>query len=92
MRKWVANLRGWHDEMSAPQVVLNAGTFVVSRYVAGRWEQRITRSNHAPIDGFTVPAGIHPRDLLMLRRTYMLGDDGKDMVRLMARAVVQDTP
>jgi hypothetical protein len=94
MRKWVANLRGWHDEPTPQEVVRSAGrraeTFVVSRCVSGRWEQKVTRSNHAPVDGFTVPAGIHPRDLLMLRRTYMLSEDGKDMVRLMSRAVVQE--
>jgi hypothetical protein len=88
LRKWVANLRGWGAEPPEDPPADGARTFIRCRHVAGRWEQRATRDPSLPDQGFIVPSSTDPFELRLLCRTYASGADGRDLVRLLSRAVV----
>ena len=91
LRRWVANLRGWWEATEAEESddAQYAKTFIRYRLVGGHWERKITRDSWMPEEGFVVPAATHPAELLLLCRTYVGSTDGRDLVRLMARAVVR---
>ena len=89
LRKWVANLRGWGEHLADDPTAREAQTFIRCRYVGGRWEQKATREASLPDQGFTVPSSTDPFELRLLCRTYASGADGRDLVRLLSRAVVR---
>ena len=100
LRKWVANLRGWHevedrqsclsgddDRQDCPSSTM---TFIRCRYVDGRWQQTHTRDPLPPYDGFTVPAETNPSEIRTLCRTFEKSDEeGRSLVRLITGAVVK---
>lgn len=101
LRKWVANLHGWHD-VEDRQSCLSAGeedrqdglsstaTYIRCRYVGGRWQQTHTRDPLPPHDGFTVPAETDPSEIRTLCRTFEKSDEeGRSLVRLITGAVVK---
>ncbi|HEX7704866.1 MAG TPA: PilZ domain-containing protein [Thermoanaerobaculia bacterium] len=88
MRRWVANLRGWNEKPSAYLSTPAQESFVRCLRRNGRWEQKITHSSALPEDGFTIPAETAPSEVLLLCRTYEQSEDGREMVRLVSRAVV----
>jgi hypothetical protein len=88
MRRWVANLRGWNERPASYTATPVEESFVRCLRRNGRWEQKITHSSALPADGFTIPAGTPPSEVLLLCRTYEQSEDGKEMVRLVSRAVV----
>ncbi|HYH07877.1 MAG TPA: PilZ domain-containing protein [Thermoanaerobaculia bacterium] len=90
MRKWVANLRGWSDESSAPQAPVIAGAFLRCRLVGIRWEVKCTSSTEQPPDGFVVPAHTPDAEIVTLCDTYYRADeDGRHTIRMMAAAAVE---
>ena len=102
LRKWVANLHGWH-EVEDRQSCVSPGetdrqdrqdclssTYIRCRYVNGRWQQTHTRDPLPPFDGFTVPAETDPSEIRTLCRTFENSDEeGRCLVRLITGAVVK---
>jgi hypothetical protein len=91
LRKWVANLHGWHEAAGQDDdETRGEGTYIRCRYVRGRWQQINTRDPLPPPDGFTVPAETDPAEIRTLCRTFEKSDeDGRSLVRLITGAVVK---
>lgn len=91
MRRWVANLRGWDDELErnpAPGIVTTA--FLRCRLIGMRWEVKATNDRTQPEDGFLLPAGIDDNEIVRLCADYLRADaEGRQVVRLLAAAAVE---
>jgi hypothetical protein len=93
MRRWVANLRGWEDEIDrtpAPAPVSN--TYLRCRLLGMRWEVKAANEAAQPADGFLLPAGIDDNEIVKLCADYLRADtDGRQVMRLMAAASVEQS-
>lgn len=91
VRRWIANLRGWSDEIrERPRPSLITGSYFRCRLVGARWEAKATRDTTQPEDGFVVPATVADREVLRLCEDYRRADeDGRRVIRLMAAAAVE---
>jgi hypothetical protein len=91
MRRWVANLRGWDDEIDptpAPAPVTTA--YLRCRLLGIRWEVKSTNEVTQPADGFLLPARIDDNEIVKLCADYLRADsDGRQVMRLMAAASVE---
>jgi hypothetical protein len=93
MRRWVANLRGWHDEIDRTPAPAPASTaYLRCRLVGMRWEVKATNELSQPVDGFLLPAGIDDNEIVKLCADYLRADtDGRQVMRLMAAASVEQS-
>jgi hypothetical protein len=93
MRRWVANLRGWHDETDRTPAPIHAVTaYLRCRLVGTRWEVKSTNDAMQPADGFLLPAGIDDNEIVKLCADYLRADtDGRQVTRLMAAASVEQS-
>lgn len=93
MRRWVANLRGWDDEVTpAPVAAPAIASYLRFRLVGARWEVKATTDITQPTDGFLLPAGIDDNDIVKLCADYVRADrDGRQVMRLMAAASVEES-
>ncbi|HEX8619218.1 MAG TPA: hypothetical protein VF911_16675 [Thermoanaerobaculia bacterium] len=93
MRRWVANLRGWQDEIAQPTAPAVAPTaFLRCRLLGIRWEVKSTNDVTQPPDGFLLPAGIDDNDIVKLCADYLRADtDGRHVMRMMAAAAVEQS-
>lgn len=91
LRKWVANLHGWHDEpFDDEETAASRAGYIRCIYAGGRWKQTPTRDATPPAAGFTVPEGTSPAEIRALCRTWESADeDGRRLVRLITDAVVK---
>ncbi|HYO78455.1 MAG TPA: PilZ domain-containing protein [Thermoanaerobaculia bacterium] len=92
VRRWVANLRGWHDETvrETPPVPATA-TFLRCRLFGIRWEVKRTSDVEQPEDGFLVPSTIDDNEIVKLCADYVRADtDGRRVMRLIAAASVEE--
>lgn len=90
MRKWVANLRGWSEESSAPVTPTLSGAFLRCRLLGTRWEVKCTSTAAQPPDGFVLPAHTPDAEILTLCDTYYRADEaGRATIRMMAAASVE---
>lgn len=91
MRRWVANMRGWEDEI-APPPVTPATSYLRCRLFGIRWEVKCTNEWTQPEDGFVVPATIDDNDIVRLCADYSRADaDGRRVMRFMAAAAVEES-
>ena len=95
MRRWVANLRGWHDEIDrtpAPAPAPAGTGYLRCRLVGMRWDVKATNELAQPADGFLLPAGIDDNEIVKLCADYLRADtDGRQVMRLMAAASVEQS-
>jgi len=93
MRRWVANLRGWDDEIDrTPAPAPAATSFLRCRLLGVRWEVKATNDLTQPEDGFLLPAGIDDNEIVRLCADYLRADtDGRRVMRLMAAASVEQS-
>jgi len=91
MRRWVANLRGWGEEIDhTPAPAPVATSYLRCRLLGTRWEVKATNERTQPADGFLVPAGIDDNEIVKLCADYLRADtDGRRVMRLMAAASVE---
>lgn len=86
VRRWVANLRGWHDDsqrVGQPETTKNS--YLRCRWVHNRWETKWTQDATQPVDGFVLPETVDTREIGNLCKTYeRLDDDGRHLIRLLA--------
>ena len=90
MRRWVANLRGWEDEIAqAPAPAVSS--WLRCRLFGARWEVKCTNDVRQPADGFLLPATIDDNEIIRLCADYSRADaDGRHVMRLMAAAAVEE--
>jgi hypothetical protein len=93
IRRWVANLRGWYDEIQpAPAPAPASTAYLRCRLVGTRWNVKSTNDLTQPEDGFLVPAGIDDNEIVKLCADYLRADsDGRRIMRLMAAASVEQS-
>jgi hypothetical protein len=93
MRRWVANLRGWEDEIDrTPAPARVATSYLRCRLLGTRWEVKATNELTQPADGFLVPAAIDDNEIVKLCADYLRADtDGRQVMRLMAAASVEQS-
>lgn len=91
MRRWVANMRGWDDEIVAAASV-PATAYLRCRLFGVRWEVKCTNDMEQPEDGFLLPASIDDNEIVRLCADYSRADaDGRRVMRLMAAAAVEES-
>ncbi|HEX2832212.1 MAG TPA: PilZ domain-containing protein [Thermoanaerobaculia bacterium] len=89
LNRWIANLRGWEPEEDHAAA---EAAYIRCRRRFNRWEQKWTRDDSQPEDGFTVPASIDARELNLLCAMWENSDvDGRDVLRETARASVESS-
>lgn len=87
LRRWVANLRGWYPEST---VARSEVAYYRCVPFFGRWERKWTRDARQPEEGFTIPSSIDENELSLLFRLWTNSDDdGREVLRQMARASVE---
>jgi hypothetical protein len=93
MRRWVANLRGWEDELEpTPASAPVPTSYLRCRLLGVRWEVKATNDLTQPEDGFLLPAGIDDNEIVKLCADYLRADpDGRQVMRLMAAASVEQS-
>lgn len=93
MRRWVANLRGWGDEVDrTPAPAPVSTSYLRCRLLGMRWEVKATNERTQPTDGFLLPAGIDDNEIVKLCADYLRADtDGRQVMRLMAAASVEQS-
>lgn len=88
VRKWVANLRGWNEQVEAvapPTAV--TGSYLRCRLIGNRWERKWTHDRSQPKDGFALPESVETKEVDSLCETYRgLDEDGRHLIRLIATA------
>jgi PilZ domain len=90
-RRWVANLRGWDDEI-APAAAPAVTSYLRCRFFGTRWEVKCTNALEQPEDGFLLPATIDDNEIVRLCADYSRADaDGRRVMRLMAAAAVEES-
>ena len=91
LRGWVANLRGWSDELRSKGRSTETQAFVRCRFIGMRWQTKWTHDTVQPENGFLLPASISPQELGKLCETYNRADtDGRQLIRLMADEAVRE--
>ncbi len=89
MRRWVANMRGWEDEI-APAPAPAVTSWLRCRLFGTQWEVKCTNDLQQPEDGFLLPASIEDNEIVRLCADYSRADaDGRRVMRLMAAAAVE---
>jgi hypothetical protein len=92
MRRWVANMRGWDDEIAPAAVAPAVSSYLRCRLIAMRWEVKCTNDTVQPEDGFLLPATIDDNEIVRLCADYARADaDGRRVMRLMAAAAVEES-
>jgi hypothetical protein len=89
-RRWVANLRGWSDELQPDPTPLVHNSFIRCRLHGNRWEIKRTSDRRQPEDGFLLPSESSDADIETLCDNYSRADDEeRQFIRLMATAAVE---
>jgi hypothetical protein len=92
VRRWVANLRGWNDDSQLDTAPLPTGSYMRCRLNGAWWEKKCTNDVTQPVDGFLLPSETSQPEIDTLCDTYRQSDAiGRDMIRAMAAAVVEDS-
>lgn len=90
-RRWVANLRGWSDEIASNVTQLTSASFIRCRLAGIRWEVKCTRDATQPEDGFVLPSTLDDNEIVKLCADYLRADsDGRHVIRLLAAAAVEE--
>jgi len=90
LRRWIANLRGWTDELHHDATRDSGGSFIRCRLVGRHWQKKWTHDPTQPASGFLLPANISAAELANLCETYIAADaDGRHLIRLMAEEAVK---
>jgi hypothetical protein len=91
-RRWVANLRGWSDEVQPEAPPIAGNSFIRCRLYGIRWEIKRTSDSGQPDDGFVLPSESSDADIETLCDSYSRGnDDGRQLIRAMANAAVEQS-
>lgn len=91
-RRWVANLRGWSDEVHSDPTPFATDSFIRCRLQGNRWEIKRTSDLVQPTDGFLLPAESADVDIEVLCDNYSRGsDDERQLIRVMATAAVEQS-
>lgn len=89
-RRWVANLRGWSDEI-ANVTQLTSTSFIRCRLAGIRWEVKCTHDATQPEDGFVLPSTLDDNEIVKLCADFLRADsDGRHVIRLLAAAAVEE--
>ena len=91
-RRWVANLRGWSDELQPDATPLVHNSFIRCRLHGNRWEIKRTSDRVQPEDGFLLPSESSDADIETLCDNYSRGnDDERRFIRVMAAVAVEQS-
>jgi hypothetical protein len=91
-RRWVANLRGWSDEVQPDAAPLVHNSFIRCRLHGVHWEIKRTSDREQPEDGFLLPSESSDADIETLCDNYSRGnDEERQLIRLMAAAAVEQS-
>lgn len=89
-RRWVANLRGWSDEVQSEASPLSHHSFIRCRLFGIRWEIKRTTDTVQPEDGFLLPSESSDADIESLCDNYSRGDDEqRKFIRVLAAAAIE---
>ncbi len=90
-RRWVANLRGWSDEVQEEEIApLSHHSFIRCRLLGIRWEIKRTTDTVQPEDGFLLPSESSDADIESLCDNYSRGDDEqRKFIRVLATAAIE---
>lgn len=93
LRKWIANLQGWSDEVPVASGSGDSdGAFLRCRLIGTLWQTTWTHDSTHPMIGFTVPSTISKLELETLCDTYLHANaDERHLIRLMAEEAVRES-
>lgn len=90
LRRLVANLRGWDDEVRDDRASAAPARYLRVIRNGDRWVKAWTSRCAQPPDGFVLPDDTDQKDIDLLCRTYeQLDNDGRHLIRRMAAAAVE---
>jgi hypothetical protein len=92
LRRWVANMRGWSEELQPDRVLQPSGWFLRCRLRGTAWERKRTSDATQPEDGFLLPSETADAEIETLCALYSRGDeDDRQFIRSIAAAVAEES-